>query len=120
MKELKNKIEKAGKLDKLALFVKLIKKQCKEKDSEYYKTYKEALKIIEEYLSFDENPPDAICKNLLEIYNYSFKTIRGTGEIENFSEIQDSFFKYEKFFKDNELLALIYSNFNFFPGSREN
>lgn len=107
-------IKAAGKLQKLALYASLIKKQYELHEVNFITTYNSAYEIYQDYLNFDKHPPKEVSNHLLEIFYYAFKIIRASGKVKNLKRMQQEFYKYEKHFSDNEKLAMIYSNLNFF------
>ena len=112
--KLVNKLEKAGKLEKIDILSDIIAICYQEKNHKITDYFDKFIGVLEDYLSFDKNPTEAIRRQISNCYRIIFNYIQKSNQLDLFHRYKKIFDRYTDYIDDSLDKAEIYQRFGYF------
>ncbi len=113
LKKLQDKLRKAGKLDKLSIYARIVENRNREHDWDYIQDFRAAIQVFNEYLTFDKKPQSESCLAIQKIFYSTLQASRYYARGKYFKEIYEAFQSLKKYFNETDLLAQIHDNLSY-------
>ena len=108
-----SELQKAGKLNKFAIYIDILNILFDKHDPTIYEYFDDFLKAMQEYLEFDDNPDLNLRKQFGQAMNTIFAYARFDNDVEKFHKYLPEYEKYQDYIEDDLCNAKIFQSFGF-------